>query len=349
MAEANEPAKGTFRTRLEIKWQHPQLLRHFIVGRQSWSRFHNICRVVSTPRPGATATRRSHFEWQLIEHAANSSHKVYEKLPDVNDGLYITARGQSKAMIMYVDVLNGHPILIIAIRGTVTEYDWMVNANSRPRSSSKMLSLSAVWHGGFLTVAEAMAKQTVKEIAKIHSDYEKVDSILFTGHSAGGAIAQIFYAMTMSPDSILCKGSLGFREIHCITFGTPPVASTSLQNWKGDSIRPGVFLSIVNEGDPVPQAQEEFVKTLVDVYVLSREGLDRRYPDGISIPRGTFRASGNPVILRDAEPDDLNSNHIEIHLTDSQTLEKKMFGNPFIHSMREYLDRIQGLSDQGQG
>lgn len=126
------------------------------------------------------------------------------------------------------------------------------------------------------------------------------------------------------------------------------MASTSIQDWEGDSIRPGVFLSIVNEGDPVPQAQEEFIKTLIDVYMLSREDLDRRYPDGIAIPRGTFRASGHPVILRDAEPDDLHSNLIEIHRTDSRILEQKLFGNPFIHPMREYLDRIQGLSDQGQ-
>ncbi|KAI4231349.1 MAG: hypothetical protein LQ349_005674 [Xanthoria aureola] len=328
MAEAKEPAKGTFRARLEIQWQHPQLLRHFFVIRQSWGRFHNICRVVSTPRPNTTATRRSHFEWQLIEHAANASHEVYQELPDLNDGLYLTARGLSKAMIMYVDEVNG-PVLIIAIRGTVTKGDWMLNVNSRPRSSSKfkMLSVSAVWHGGFLAVAEAMANQTVKEIAKIHSDHPKIDRILFTGHSAGGAIAQIFYAMTMSPDSILSKGSL---------------------DWEGDSIRPGVFLSIVNEGDPVPQAQEEFIKTLIDVYMLSREDLDRRYPDGIAIPRGTFRASGHPVILRDAEPDDLHPNLIEIHRTDSRILQQKLFGNPFIHPMREYLDRIQGLSDQGQ-
>lgn len=62
-----------------------------------------------------------------------------------------------------------------------------------------------------------MANQTVKEIAKIHSDHPKIDRILFTGHSAGGAIAQIFYAMTMSPDSILSKGSLGKRAKHFIS------------------------------------------------------------------------------------------------------------------------------------
>ena len=40
-------------------------------------------------------------------------------------------------MIMYVDEVNG-PVLIIAIRGTVTKGDWMLNVNSRPRSSSKV-------------------------------------------------------------------------------------------------------------------------------------------------------------------------------------------------------------------
>lgn len=72
-----------------------------------------------------------------------------------------------------------------------------------------MLLKTALWHGGFLAVAEAMAKQTVKAISEIHRQYEDIGSILFTGHSAGGAIAQVFHAMSMSPDSILAKGMSG--------------------------------------------------------------------------------------------------------------------------------------------
>ncbi|KAL9024574.1 MAG: hypothetical protein Q9196_006418 [Gyalolechia fulgens] len=193
-----------------------------------------------------------------------------------------------------------------------------------------------------------MAKRIVRIIQEMHREHEEISSILFTGHSAGGAIAQLFFAMSMSPDTTLSKGiSKDFQEVHCITFGTPPITTTPLHDWQGDSKRHGVFLSIVNEGDPVPQAQEEFIKTLIDVYVLSRNDLDIRYPNGVEIPHGLFRASGHQVILRDADPDDLDSNNIEVYTTESSVLEKKLFGNPFVHPMKEYLDRIEGLGDLG--
>ena len=134
-----------------------------------------------------------------------------------------------------------------------------------------------------------------------------------------------------------------FREVNCVTFGTPPIASLPLHSSQGISSNPGLFLSIINEGDPVPQAQEEFIKTLIDVYVLNFKDLSERYPDGVSVPQGHFRASGNTVILRDVDPDDENTNDIRAFTTDSHLLERKLFGNPFVHSIKEYLERIEQI------
>lgn len=134
-----------------------------------------------------------------------------------------------------------------------------------------------------------------------------------------------------------------FPEINCITFGTPPIASVPLHSTQGVSTDPGIFLSIVNEGDPVPQAQEEFIKTLIDVYVLSPKDLSERYPDGVQVPQGHYRASGNTVILRDVNPDDENADNIKPYTTGSHLLERKLFGNPFVHSMNEYLERIERM------
>ena len=134
-----------------------------------------------------------------------------------------------------------------------------------------------------------------------------------------------------------------FPEVNCVTFGTPPISSIPLHSSQGVSTYPGLFLSIVNEGDPVAQAQEEFIRTLIDVYVLEPKDLSERYPDGVHVPQGHFRASGNPVILRDVDPNDEDASDIKPYTTDSHLLERKLFGNPFVHSIREYLERIQQM------
>jgi len=52
------------------------------------------------------------------------------------------------------------------------------------------------WHSGFLNVACAMADELAEVLDKEFNNEPKENvSILFAGHSAGGAMAQIFYAM----------------------------------------------------------------------------------------------------------------------------------------------------------
>ncbi|KAL9024575.1 MAG: hypothetical protein Q9196_006419 [Gyalolechia fulgens] len=82
------------------------------------------------------------YEWQLIKHAANASYRVYEAIPDFEDGQMVEAKGQRKAMIVYIDVVDGRRMLIVAVRGTVTTDDWMLNVNRSPRKSSKVSRLA---------------------------------------------------------------------------------------------------------------------------------------------------------------------------------------------------------------
>lgn len=39
---------------------------------------------------------------------------------------------------MYIDEVDSRKVLTIAVRGTVTMYDWMLNFNSSPKKSSKV-------------------------------------------------------------------------------------------------------------------------------------------------------------------------------------------------------------------
>lgn len=86
----------------------------------------------------AEFSSRTHFEWQLIRHAAVASDTAYEEMPDIDDGQSLRAKGQCKAVIVYIEAVECRRILVVAVRGTVTKDDWMLNINSSPKKSSKV-------------------------------------------------------------------------------------------------------------------------------------------------------------------------------------------------------------------
>lgn len=100
-------------------------------------------------------------------------------------------------------------------------------------------------------------------------------SLLITGHSAGGAVAALLYshmlAKSRAAESELNTLTGCFRRIHCVTFGAPPVSLLPLTAPDGDSRRQSrhvksLFLSFVNEGDPVVRADKAYVRSLLDLF-----------------------------------------------------------------------------------
>ncbi|KAL9026660.1 MAG: hypothetical protein Q9180_007449, partial [Flavoplaca navasiana] len=87
----------------------------------------------------------THYEWQLIKQAALASALAYDEAPDMIDGQHFKAKGNCKAMIMYIDEVDNRKILTIAVRGTVTKGDWMLNVNSSPKKSSKVSQSRLGW------------------------------------------------------------------------------------------------------------------------------------------------------------------------------------------------------------
>lgn len=98
-------------------------------------------------------------------------------------------------------------------------------------------------------------------------------SLLITGHSAGGAVAALLYAhmLATSPSVQSELNSLTecFKRVHCVTFGTPPVSLLPLQkpsSQQRPELKKSLFLSFVNEGDPVARADKAYVKSLLDLF-----------------------------------------------------------------------------------
>jgi len=104
-------------------------------------------------------------------------------------------------------------------------------------------------------------------------------SLLITGHSAGGAVAALLYshmlATSKSAMSELNTIAACFKRIHCITFGTPPVSLIPLAK-PDDECRPqlkkSLFMSFLNEGDPVARADKAYVRSLLDLFAAPAPG-----------------------------------------------------------------------------
>lgn len=98
-------------------------------------------------------------------------------------------------------------------------------------------------------------------------------SLLITGHSAGGAVASLLFAhmLATSPTAASELNSLTgrFKRVHCVTFGTPPVSLLPLQKpppQENPEVRKSLFLSFVNEGDPVARADKAYVRSLLELF-----------------------------------------------------------------------------------
>ncbi|RYP24503.1 hypothetical protein DL765_000523 [Monosporascus sp. GIB2] len=126
-------------------------------------------------------------------------------------------------------------------------------------------------HAGFLAVARRMIGPVASRLRQLLEENPRRASysLLITGHSAGGAIASLLYAhmLATSPAASSELNALTgrFRRLHCITFGTPPVSLLPLQKPNRPEFKKFMFLSFVNEGDPVARADKAYVKSLLEL------------------------------------------------------------------------------------
>ncbi|RGP67239.1 alpha beta-hydrolase [Fusarium sporotrichioides] len=194
----------------------------------------------------------SQAEVQLISAAWKCAHGTYNLEGTITNTSYCTFRrekalresfaGTVKVITSTVveptsddigksDMLPG---LILAIRGSASKMDHIVNANSRPQPT-----------GGFITFDKGKGQ-------KPH--------IIFTGHSAGGAVSQILYLKYISNQAF--NESARFS---CATFGAPPCVTAPIDL---SFYHPGgktLCLNIINEFDVVTRADKPYILSLVDI------------------------------------------------------------------------------------
>ena len=70
-----------------------------------------------------------------------------------------------------------------------------------------------------------------------------------------------------------------------------------------------------------------------------------REPTRVEVPDPFYRISGTCVVLRDVASDEVEEVEPKPFRVEAAVLNGALFGNPVLHSMREYLNRVIKLCE----
>ncbi|KAJ0164395.1 hypothetical protein CTA2_1090 [Colletotrichum tanaceti] len=213
--------------------------------------------------------------WPLLCLAAQYAERVYEQPRGAERDAHVSAdwKTGTKAMVIKSVPMDHMDTIVFAIRGSATFMDWAVNLNTAPASPAGFLDDEGnSCHAGFLAVARKMVGPVAARLRQLLEEDpgRSAYSLLITGHSAGGAVASLLYAHMLAESrraaSELNTLTARFKRVHCVTFGTPPVSLLPLRRPERPELRKSLFLTFVNEGDPVTRADKAYVRSLLELF-----------------------------------------------------------------------------------
>ncbi len=166
----------------------------------------------------------------------------------------------------------------------------------------------------------------------------------------------------------------GFKRIHCLTFGTPPISLLPLKKPPTLRHKKSLFMSFINEGDPVPRADKAYVRSLLRLYaspapgtsciatlpalkLCKNKGPKPRTANSApvapistpvynwNIPPGTLSNAGRLVVLRKSQTGIAGlEDDVKAEITSDEQLRSVVFGDPVMHMMKIYARRVEVLA-----
>ncbi|KAI1122933.1 Alpha/Beta hydrolase protein [Nemania abortiva] len=261
--------------------------------------------------------------------------------------------------------------LIIAIRGSASTVDQLVNLHGEPRDASILFQdinklskpgdqvLDFQTHAGFLNSARELLPEVSAQIEKLFVNGFRFN-IVFTGHSAGGAVATLLY--------LALRIKFTYFPFSCITFGSPPVARLAAGKdpiAQNRAIGQSRVLNIINEYDLVSRLDKGYVRSLVQLFNseaqdINSEGSNttkRNSGRSWPLPTPDFQHIGPIVVLKTELPDLQLENKISSDVgtrvkawdVTSDSLSNLVFCKLQVHRRRYYREKIEQLVRDNSG
>ncbi|KAJ6260736.1 hypothetical protein Dda_4965 [Drechslerella dactyloides] len=192
------------------------------------------------------------------------------------------------------------PYLIIAIRGSAGTFDNIVNLNGEPRDASPLFAFGGIdytsvtfhAHAGFLNSAIKLQYLLYPQIKSFLAGNSR-GNVLFTGHSAGGAVASLLHLSFRATFGYQFTGAM----FSCITFGSPPVIKYMTPGDRlavGGMIASARLLNIVNEYDLVARSDRRYILSMVQLYNSTDPSEADAGVYGGSMPTAIIGGDGRP-------------------------------------------------------
>ncbi|KAI3332062.1 alpha/beta-hydrolase [Xylariaceae sp. AK1471] len=257
--------------------------------------------------------------------------------------------------------------LIIAVRGSDCTIDQIVNLHGEPRNASIKFqdieqapnsedqTLNFQAHAGFLNSARQLSAPISAQIEKQLSKCRN-SNILFTGHSAGGAVATLLH--------LTLRAKFVGVSFTCITFGSPPVAKVMAEPDRialDRVVAHAPVLNIINEFDLVSRLDRGYVRSLIQLYnseALHPTGEDGNIAEGTTqnrwpLPAPDLQHIGSIVVLKtdlpDLQLDHARPSEIIPRLTawrvTSESLSDLVFCQLLVHRRRYYQEKMKQLAN----
>ncbi|KAL6400978.1 hypothetical protein AUP68_16698 [Ilyonectria robusta] len=254
--------------------------------------------------------------------------------------------------------------LIVAVRGTASKVDHMVNLSHTAGNSPSLMSFknegpTVRVHSGYLTCATALIPDLEKEISRLREADDSIQNVVFTGHSAGGAVASLLFVHFANQ-----PGTFQSFKLSLVTFGSPPVTADDITPLVKKLPQVGMVLSFVNELDMVTRADNAYIHSVLNLYrarfnlppvarVASQVSTEPAPAPGIDVewplPPPSFYPVGDILLLRKNFPT------LAPHLTglfkeppgcvklSSSEFGRLLFCDISVHKRKHYVERVKRL------
>ncbi|KAK4096073.1 alpha/beta-hydrolase [Parathielavia hyrcaniae] len=216
----------------------------------------------------------------------------------------VTGTAKAAGMWKVAAVGTTQKTLLVSVRGTAGRADHAVNLNGEPKDVGSLLRFEGIpsiqAHGGFLSCAKTLMPVLRGDIARQVALDKQIAEVVFTGHSAGGAVGSLVFLHLVSH----LPSELSHLKFSLLTFGSVPVTDTDLTTACKSLPHVNLVLTVVNEHDAVPRADRPYLESLVDLY-RSRYGLPPLHMpalSGLALGAANHAAAGTSSACKGAWP-----------------------------------------------